>query len=212
MANALFELGRQAFLDGSADWDTDTIKAVLLDLDTADTGCKQITGATNATPIVVTATAHGYSNGDVVSITGVGGNTAANGKFRIANQATNTFELTNYDTGANVAGSGAYTSGGRAVNLSHQFRTALDGCQVGTAVTLAGKTVTNGVADANDVTFTSVSGASCEAVLIYKDNGSAAADRLLALYDVATGLPVTPNGGDIVTAWDNTTDLKMFKL
>lgn len=72
---------------------------------------KTITGATNATPIVVTSTAHGYSNGDFVSISGVGGNTAANGVFKVANQTANTYELTD-SAGADVAGNGTYTSGG----------------------------------------------------------------------------------------------------
>lgn len=31
MANALFDFGRQGFLDGSIDWDTDTIKCLLID-------------------------------------------------------------------------------------------------------------------------------------------------------------------------------------
>ena len=31
MANALYDKGREGFLDGSIDWDTDTIKAVLVD-------------------------------------------------------------------------------------------------------------------------------------------------------------------------------------
>ena len=31
MANALYDKGRQGFLDGSIDWDTDAIKVVLLD-------------------------------------------------------------------------------------------------------------------------------------------------------------------------------------
>ena len=37
-----------------------------------------ITGATNATPIVITATAHGFSSGDLVAVNSVGGNTNAN--------------------------------------------------------------------------------------------------------------------------------------
>jgi len=74
---------------------------------------KVITGATNATPIVVTINSHGYENGDTVFITVVGGNTAANG-YRIAkNVAANTFELTDL-AGVNVAGNGAYTTGGTA--------------------------------------------------------------------------------------------------
>lgn len=74
---------------------------------------KTITGATNATPIVITATAHGYNNGDEVVIAGVGGNTAANGARIVASATTNTFALTD-QSGANVAGNGAYTSGGTA--------------------------------------------------------------------------------------------------
>ena len=73
---------------------------------------KTITGATNATPIVVTSAAHGFSNGDKVTISGVGGNTAANGTFLVAAKSTNTFEL-NTLAGANVAGTGTYTSGGK---------------------------------------------------------------------------------------------------
>lgn len=75
---------------------------------------KAITGATNATPIVVTSAAHGYENGDTVFIAGVLGNTAANG-YRIVHAVTaNTYALTTL-AGANVAGNGAYTSGGTAI-------------------------------------------------------------------------------------------------
>src|SRR6266550_8917026 len=94
MVNALFEKGREGFLDGTYNW-TQAISAALLDLNTADVGIKAITGATNATPIVITATAHGFTNGDLVFVDGVGGNLAANGLWKIANVAANTFELTN---------------------------------------------------------------------------------------------------------------------
>jgi len=72
-----------------------------------------ISDATNATPIVVTATSHGYSDGDFVHITGVVGNTAANDLHVIANKTANTFEL-NTPAGADVAGNGSYSSGGAA--------------------------------------------------------------------------------------------------
>jgi hypothetical protein len=68
-----------------------------------------ITGATNATPIVITAASHGFSNGDTVKITDVGGNYAANGTWVVANQTMNTFELTG------SAGVADYTSGGSVV-------------------------------------------------------------------------------------------------
>lgn len=73
---------------------------------------KTISGATNATPIVITSTAHGFSNDDVVLIEDVGGNTAANGTFVVASVAANTFEL------RNSAGNAAYTSGGTAKKLA----------------------------------------------------------------------------------------------
>lgn len=65
-----------------------------------------ITNATNASPIVVTSTSHGLANGDFVGIAGVGGNTAANNVWKVANVTTDTFEL-EYSTG-----NGAYTGGG----------------------------------------------------------------------------------------------------
>lgn len=74
---------------------------------------KNITNATNTNPIVVTVNAHGYEDGDTVFITLVGGNTAANGYRIVQNGTPNTFEITDLD-GVNVAGSGAYTSGGTA--------------------------------------------------------------------------------------------------
>lgn len=78
---------------------------------------KTITGATNATPIVITATSHGFSNGDVVIVSSVGGNTASNGWRKVANKTVNTFELTYLDD-TNVAGNGTYTSGGSAQPVS----------------------------------------------------------------------------------------------
>lgn len=55
---------------------------------------KTITGATQTRPVVVTSSSHGFFNGDVVWITGVGGMTQLNNKpYRVTNKTTNTFEL-----------------------------------------------------------------------------------------------------------------------
>lgn len=78
-------------------------------------------------------------------------------------------------------------------------------------VTLTSKTTTGGAADGADVTFTSVTGASIEAIIIYSDSGTEATSPLIAYIDTATGLPITPNGGDIIVTWDNGTN-KIFKL
>lgn len=78
-------------------------------------------------------------------------------------------------------------------------------------VTLTSKTTTGGAADAADVTFTSVTGPSIEAIIIYMDTGTEATSPLIAFIDTATGLPITPNGGDIIVTWDNGTN-KIFKV
>jgi len=62
-----------------------------------------ITGATKTSPIVITAAGHGFSNDDIVWITGATGMTQLNNKaYRVRNRSTNTFEL--------------YTVGGSRVN------------------------------------------------------------------------------------------------
>jgi hypothetical protein len=76
---------------------------------------------------------------------------------------------------------------------------------------LTSKTTDAGVADAADVTFSLVTGDPSEAIAIYQDSGVEATSRLIAYIDVATGLPVTPNGGDITVQWDNGPN-KIFKL
>jgi hypothetical protein len=69
---------------------------------------KTLTAATNATPIAITITGHGYSTGDTVVVTGVVGNTAANGTWEITVTDANTFTLDG------SAGNGNRTSGGTA--------------------------------------------------------------------------------------------------
>lgn len=135
MANGLYDKGREGFLDGSIDWDTDNIKAVLVD-------------------------------------------------------------------------TGAYT-----VDLAtHDFLDDIAvGARIATSANLGTKTVTAGVADAADVTLTAVTGATVEAIVIYKDTGVAATSRLITYIDTGTGLPVTPNGGDLTIQWDNGAN-KIFKL
>ena len=137
MSTALYDLGRQAFLEGSIAILTDNIKAVLV----------------------------------------------------------------------NIAG-GHYT-----VNLAtDQFLSAIaSGDRVATSANLSSKTSTAGVFDAADVTWSAVSGSACGAIVLYKDTGVAGTSPLIAYIDNATGLPVTPSGGDITIAWDNGSN-RIFKL
>lgn len=135
MANALYDKGRQRFLEGQFNWLTDTVKTLMVD-------------------------------------------------------------------------TAAYTP-----NLSvHEFLSDVpSSSRITTPVTLTSKASTGGAADAGDVTFTSVSGPSIEAIIIYKDTGTEATSPLIAYIDTATGLPITPNGGDIIITWDNGPN-KVFKL
>jgi len=127
MAAALYDSGREGFLSGSLDWDTQDIKIVLTD-------------HTDATPNVSTDN-------------------------------------------------------------------ALDDISAGTVDTspnLGSKTTTGGVADAANVTFTSVTGDAADSFSSYYDSTVAATSLLIHYDDAATGLPVTPNGGDITITWADT--------
>lgn len=87
-----------------------------------------ITGATAASPIVITSVSHGLSNGDQVVIRDVEGNTAANGVFTVSSAATNTFAL------SGTTGSTAWSYGGTwykvvpsAASLSFSYLSGSDG-------------------------------------------------------------------------------------
>ena len=135
MANALYDKGREGFLDGSIDWDTDDIRLMLVDEadDTVDLALDE--------------------------------------------------DRADRASAAQVALSGAFTS----------------------------KTVTAGTADAADVTLSSVTGDESESIDIYVHTGVEANDRLICNIDTATGLAVTPNGGDITITWDSGAN-KIFTL
>lgn len=184
MVNRLFENGRNNYLIGNLNWTSDTVSGALLDLTQSTTSCKQISGATNATPIVITATSHGFTNGDIVYISGVGGNLSANGLWLVASSTTNTFAITDL-AGNNVVGSGSYTSStGRAVNMGPSISnnwSELSGCLVGSKTALSGNSASQGIANASTLTFTSVSGNPCQALVLFKDTGTASTSKLEAL-------------------------------
>lgn len=99
-----------------------------------------------------------------------------------------------------------------AVNLSsHDFYNDIAVAARVATGTLAGKAASAGIADANDLTFSAVTGDQSEALVIWKYNATESLAQLIAYIDSATGLPVTPSGGDIIIAWDNGSN-KIFKL
>lgn len=134
-ANALYDFGRQEFLNGGTDWDTNDTRAILVD------------------------------------------------------EADDTISLAaDEDLADRAAPSRVATSGA-----------------------MASKTNTAGVADAADLTWTAVSGDQSESIDIYKHTGTEGTSTLICNIDTATGLPVTPNGGDITAQWDSGSN-RIFKL
>lgn len=115
---------------------------------------KTVTGVTKANPAVVTSASHGFSNGDTVRFDEILGMSELNGNiYKVANVATNTFELTTL-AGSNVDSSSytTYVSGGEVrklvtsiSGLSHlqgqTVRVCGDGADLG-AYTVSGGSIT----------------------------------------------------------------------
>lgn len=97
-----------------------------------------------------------------------------------------------------------YDEGADARNLADADRAdILGGAQIQLSANLAGKTVgtvADGIFDHTDEVFGTVTGASVESLVYYEHSGTDTTDPLLWVLDSWTGLPVTPNGGDITAA------------
>jgi hypothetical protein len=84
--------------------------------------------------------------------------------------------------------------------------------RIATSGNLDNKSTLLGVFGADSVTFLTVTGDELEALVIYKDTGDAETSPVIAYLDsAASGLPLTPNGGDIIIGWDTGVN-KIFKL
>ncbi len=87
-------------------------------------------------------------------------------------------------------------------NAAHDAYNDLTGVVGAESAAFANKTFTNGVFDADNITFAAVTGNTVEAIVIFLDTGTPANDLLICYIDSASsGLPATPNGGDIVVSW-----------
>lgn len=107
-------------------------------------------------------------------------------------------------TGSTGVWAALIDTGTYTYSSAHEFYSSLSGV-VGTDVEVgATKSYTNGTFDGADVTFSSVSGATVEAIVLYRKNAGANTTwRLIAYLDTNfTGLPVTPNGGNITVTWN----------
>ena len=76
---------------------------------------------------------------------------------------------------------------------------------IGSCPTLGSKTIGTvgaGVFDAADTVFTALTGDQVESLILFEDSGTEATSDLIARWDTATGLPLTPNGGDVTVTWN----------
>ncbi len=115
--------------------------------------------------------------------------------FTTPNMETSLIKLVLIDTAVDTV----------APTTDQDIADVLAGARIATG-TLASKTIVasgaNATFDAADLTLTAVTGASAENMLIYFDSTVEATSLLLVHFDTFTsGMPVTPNGGDIVVAF-----------
>jgi hypothetical protein len=86
---------------GKGTWDPSLTKSVFLN----------IMGASNTTPIMISSPGHGLRNGEKITLSEVGGNTNANGDWKITNVTKDTFELVGSQGNANWTSGGKWTTG-----------------------------------------------------------------------------------------------------
>lgn len=86
-------------------------------------------------------------------------------------------------------------------NTAHDFLDDLGANIEETSANLATTTVTNGIFDAADITFTATAGTACNALVLYIDSGLASTSRLIMYDDTIAGFPVTL-GGDVTITWN----------
>jgi hypothetical protein len=102
-------------------------------------------------------------------------------------------DLTSANIKCALVDTGAYT-----YNAAHDFFDDVSSAVVASSGNLSGKSVTNGAFDSSDPTLTGVTGATVEALVLYKDTGTAGTSPLIAYIDTGvTGLPLTPDGSDV---------------
>jgi len=204
----MFDEGRHGFGERLIGWVADAQAAALFDPTQPATWTREITSVTNANPAVYASAAHGFSNGDIVLTGGILGNFSCNQLGRSTAVTPNTFQmLTLEGAGLNVAGSGAYTGGGWAVNLTQATFVSdviVGNGRVGADALLAGRTDVGGVFSSNNFLWAAVTpgypGQLAWGIIFYDaSGGSDATNRLVAINDgkLQAICNTTANGGDV---------------
>lgn len=127
-------------------------------------------------------------------------------KTKIAKAATNANSALDSSEGATGVFAALVDTGTYTYSAAHEFYSSLSGV-VGTDQEILTKTfgsVSDGTFDGDNLTFSAVTGSSAEAIVLYRKNAGANTTwPLIAYIDTGvTGLPVTPNGGNITVTWN----------
>lgn len=195
MSTFLYDGARERKLGAGLDLVNATVRAILTD--NTEYGFA-VTAATNANPIqITTGAAHGLATGDYVAIFGVGGNTNANGRFRVTVINTTQFTL---DGGV---GNGAYTSGGFVVDLTGNVYLSDIPAPARIAISsgLASKAITRGAFTANPITLTGVAGDPAHSITLFIDTGVEGTSLLVAHLGNVTNMPTPTNPGTVNINW-----------
>lgn len=110
--------------------------------------------------------------------------------------------LLNSTEGANGVFSALVDTGVYTYSTAHQFFSSLSGI-IGTDQEILTKTQVTGTFDGTDITYPAVTGATVEAIVLYRKNAGANTTwPLIAYIDTGVGgLPFTPNGGNAIITW-----------
>ncbi len=214
---AFFDKGREGFagkgtLNTNIVWDENKINCILVDMDDAGpaVGGFKVTGCTSSstTVTVTTSTAHGLAVNNPVEVFSIAGITNVNGVWTVATVPTST----TFTYVVTTAPTGTYTTNtGYIANLSLTYLSdfvVLAGRIATATIPSTGKTVVNGVLDAADVSFNSVTGDPVEAMLFVRGAAAqsdvdlaATAQRLILIQTPNSvgfsGMPLTPDGSNI---------------
>lgn len=98
-----------------------------------------------------------------------------------------------------------------AFTATDQYYSEVEANAVIATATLENVTVVNGVVDADDLLFETVTEETeCEALLFWIDTGDANTSHLIAYMDTnINGLPITPDGSNVSVTWSTS---GIFKL
>jgi len=211
MANTLYDLGRQKFLDGFVSWERDDIRLALVDGDdytenlATDEFLSDIAGGAlvaQSGAFANKTSAGGVADADDVVLSSVSGD-----------QSEALVIYRNVPT-ASGTGNDLGTPDGNGIQLVTDT-----GGGLFTAAMERGFISISGATGGNNGNFFVTEFVDTDNVRIYNPGGAletvaftySMESPLLAFLDSVTGLPVTPNGGDITVAWDNGAN-KIFKL